>query len=305
VRRLLAALLALAIAAVAGCSAAGQGGGGGPSVVVTTSVLGDVVRELVGDEASVDVVMPPNVDPHDFQASARQVAEMRTAAALVVNGGGFEAGLRDTIDGAVDDGVPTFVALDHVDTLQVGDGVDPHFFTDPSRMADAVEALAPFLATRVPALDSAAFRDRAAATVASLRALDAELVATLAPVPAPRRTLVTNHDVFGYFADRYGFRVVGAVIPSTSTQAEPSAGDLDALATTVRDAGVPAVFADTASPRRLADALAAEAGDDVQVVPLYSESLGPAGSDGATYAGMMRTNAARIAAALGGDGGSP
>jgi zinc/manganese transport system substrate-binding protein len=110
---------------------------------------------------------------------------------------------------------------------------------------------------------------------------------------------VTNHDVFAYFADRYGFEVIGAVIPSTSTQAEPSAGDLDALATTVRQAGVPAIFADTASPRRLADALAAEAGSDVTVVPLYSESLGPPGSDGATYAGMMRTNATRIADALG------
>ena len=301
-RRLLAAPLALAIAAAGGCSASG---GGGPNVVVTTSVLGDVVRELVGDQASVDVVMPPNADPHDFQASARQVADMRTASALVVNGGGFEGGLRDTIDGAVDDGVPTFVALDHVETLPAGDAADPHFFTDPSRMADAVEALAPFLSKQVPALDTAAFRDRAAATVASLRLLDAELAKTLAPVPADRRTLVTNHDVFGYFADRYGFRVVGAVIPSTSTQAEPSAGELDALATTVRDAGVPAVFADTASPQRLADALAAEAGDDVRVVPLYSESLGPAGSDGATYAGMMRTDAARIAAALGGDGGAP
>jgi zinc/manganese transport system substrate-binding protein len=267
--------------------------------VVTSSILGDVVRDLVGDQASVDVVMPPNADPHDFQASARQVAEMRTADALVVNGGGFEGGLRDAIEGAGDDGVPTFAAIDHVRTLRVGNDLDPHFFTDPSRMADAVEALAPFLTEQVPALDTAAFRDRAATTVASLRALDAEVAATLAPVPADRRTLVTNHEVFTYFADRYGFRVVGAVIPSTSTQAEPSAGDLDALATTVREAGVPVVFADTASPRRLADALAAEAGDDVQVVELYSESLGPAGSDGATYAGMMRTNAARIAAALG------
>jgi zinc/manganese transport system substrate-binding protein len=304
VRHVLAPVATIAIAAaIVGCSAAGESGAGEPAIVVTTSILGDVVRDLVGDQVTVAVVMPPNTDPHDFQASARQVAEMRTADALIVNGGGFEGGLGDAIDSAVDDGVPTFVALDHVATLPAADDedgdVDPHFFTDPSRMADAVEALAPFLTKQVPALDTPAFQDRTATTVASLRALDAEIAATLAPVPADRRTLVTNHDVFGYFADRYGFRVIGAVIPSTSTQAEPSAGELNALATTIREAGVPAIFADTASPRRLADALAAEAGDDVRVVELYSESLAPAGTDGATYPGMMRTNAARIAAALG------
>ena len=127
-----------------------------------------------------------------------------------------------------------FEAIDHVATLQVSEdapaeedehadeegegeeaheGVDPHFFNDPARMATAAEALSGFLADEVPALDTAAFRDRAAAYVAELRALDAEVEATLAVVPPERRKLVTNHDVFAYFADRYGFEVVGAVIP--------------------------------------------------------------------------------------------
>jgi zinc/manganese transport system substrate-binding protein len=119
----------------------------------------------------------------------------------------------------------------------------------------------------------------------------------LAAVPPERRVLVTNHDVFGYFAERYGFEVLGAVIPAGSTLAEPSAHDLDDLATLIEQAGVPAVFADTSAPSRLADALAGE-GTDVEVVELYSESLGEPGSEGATYIGMVRTNARRIADAL-------
>ena len=109
---------------------------------------------------------------------------------------------------------------------------------------------------------------------------------------------MTNHDVFGYFADRYGFEVLGAVIPGGSTLAEPSASDLADLAALMVARHVPAVFADASSPARLAEALAAE-GADVTVVELYTESLGPAGSAGDTYIGMMRTNAERIAAALG------
>jgi zinc/manganese transport system substrate-binding protein len=293
----LALLAAPAVAALvaAGCGAAGPvGAGNGPAVVVTTTILGDVVAHLVGDEAAVEVLMPPNADPHDFQPSARQAAEMREADALVTNGGGFEAGLDDTIAGARDDGVATFAALDHVDRLPH----DPHFFTDPARMADAAEALAGFLGREVPGLGTARFQRRAAGYVASLRALDREVAATLAAVPAARRKLVTNHDVFGYFADRYGFEVVGAVVPSFTTQAQPSPADLADLAHAVRSAGVPAVFADTSSPGRLADALAGEAGD-VQVVDLYSESLGPPGSPGDSYVGMLRTDARRIAEALG------
>ena len=297
------AVLALVVAAApaAGCGARGPvGAGGGPSVVVTTTILGDVTRHLVGGDATVTVLMPPNADPHDFQASARQAAALREAHALVVNGGGFEAGLDDAIAGARGDGVATFTALDHVPTRRDGDHVDPHFFTDPARMATAAEALARFLADEVPGLDTPAFRRRAAAYVASLRALDRATGQTLAAVPAGRRKLVTNHDVFGYFADRYGFEVVGAVIPSATPQAQPSPGDLADLARTLRRAGVPAVFADTSSRARLADALADEVGGDVEVVDLYSESLGPPGSPAASYEGMVRTNARRIAAALGG-----
>jgi zinc/manganese transport system substrate-binding protein len=292
-------LLALALAACGDDDGAASASGDRPQVVVTTNVLGDVVSELVGDEADVEVIMPPGVAPHEFQASATHVAAMRDADVLVINGAGFEEGLTESIEAAEQDGVPTFAAIDAVDTLQLeGDGgTDPHFFTDPARMAAAAQGIADFLVDEVPDLDTPVFARQARDTIAELHALDAEVERTLSAVPGNRRTLVTNHEVFGYFADRYGFDVVGAVIPAGTTQAEPSAEQLDELAHTIEEQHVPAIFVETSSPTRLADALADEVGD-VDVVELFSESLGDEGSGGETYAAMMRTNAGRIAGAL-------
>ena len=294
-------LLTLGLAACGDDGGPAGASGAGPRVVVTTNVLGDVVSDLVGDQADVEVIMPPGTSPHEFEASPRQVATMRDADTLVTNGAGFEEGLTDTIEAAEQDGVPTFAAIDAVDTLELeGDGgTDPHFFTDPARMATAAQAIADFLVDEVPALDTPAFARQVRATVDELHALDAEVERTLSAVPADRRTLVTNHEVFGYFADRYGFDVVGAVIPAGTTQSEPSAEQLAQLADTIEERGVPAIFVETSSPTRLAEALADEVGD-VDVVELFSESLGEEGSGGETYAAMMRTNATRIADALAG-----
>jgi zinc/manganese transport system substrate-binding protein len=243
--------------------------------------------------------MPAGASPHDFQASAKQAAAMRDADVLVANGAGFEEGLADTVEAAAADGVPTYQAIDAVEVLHL-DGsaaVDPHFFSDPQRMHRAAEALVGFLVAEVPELDEAALRSRAEAYLSELDQLDQEVAALVGAIPAPQRKLVTNHEVFTYFADRYGFEVVGVVIPGGSTEAEPSAGELAALSRLVAAERVPAVFADTSSPARLAEALAAEAGQ-VQVVELFSESLGPPGSGAETYTGLVRTNAQRIADAL-------
>jgi zinc/manganese transport system substrate-binding protein len=238
---------------------------------------------------------------------------MRESDALIVNGAGFEVGLLDTIEAATADGVPTYAATDGVRTLDLphadGDAdadadadadrarVDPHFFTDPSRMADAAAGIADFLMEEVPAFDDEALRAQAQAYGEELARLDGEVERIVAPIPPDQRTLVTNHEVFSYFADRYDFDVLGAVVPGGGTAAEPSAAELADLAEVIEGAQVPAIFVDTSSPQKLADALAAEVGD-VQVVELFSESLGPEGSEGATFVGMARTNAQRIADAL-------
>jgi zinc/manganese transport system substrate-binding protein len=221
------------------------------------------------------------------------VAALRDADALVVNGLGFEAGLLDAIEAAADEGVRVISAADVVEGSD-----DPHLFTDPVRMRQAAALIADSLVDEIPALDTPSYRDRVDGYLAELEALDADIEAVLADIPAERRVLITNHEVLGYFADRYGFEVLGAIIPGGSTLAEPGAADLDALVQDIDEHAVPAIFADTSSPGRLADALAAE-GANVTVVELYSESLGEEGSAGDTYIGMLRTNAERIAAALG------
>jgi zinc/manganese transport system substrate-binding protein len=304
-RRLALIVFAAALASVtlAACGSSDDDAGSGdgadrPTVVVTTTILGDVVENLVGGAADVEVLMPPGADPHDVQLSARQAADVREAEVLVTNGAGFEAGFLDALEAATADGVPTHAAIDDVAPLDLEGEVDPHFFTDPDRMADAAEGIAAFLADEVPALATPEVERSATAYVAELRSLVDDIEATLTAVPEDARVLVTNHEVFGYFADRFGFEVVGAVIPGGGTGAEPDPAALDDLAHTIEDEGVPAIFADVSSPRALADALAAEVGD-VEVVTLFSESLGEEGSGGATYVEMVRTNAERIAAALG------
>ena len=261
-----------------------------PTVVVTTTILGDVVGQLVGDQAEVVTIMPPGASPHDFQASAQEAAALARADAVVVNGGGFEEGLLSVVEAAEDDGVPVIAALD---------GDDPHFFTDPLAMAEAVEGIADALAADVPALDPTRLEASAAAVVTDLAALDGELDEVLSVVPAEDRIMVTDHDVFSSFAARYGFEIVGTVIPTGSTSDGVSGGDLAALADVLRTEGVRAVFTEQTASQDLAETLAAEVGDEVAVVPLRAESLGPAGSDASTYADMMRTNATRIAEALG------
>jgi zinc/manganese transport system substrate-binding protein len=166
-------------------------------------------------------------------------------------------------------------------------------------MAIAAEGIVDFLIDTVDGVDAEALEANAAAYIAELEALDAEVEETLAVIPEERRLLVTNHDTFGYFADRYDFEVLGTIIPGGSTLASVSARDLSELASTIAELGVPAVFAETTVSSQLADTLAAEVGD-VEVVELFTDSVGAPDSEGATYVAMVRTNAERIAAALGG-----
>ncbi len=292
----LAAVVLLTVVTGA-CGTGDDDASGGPTVVVTTDLLGDVVTAALGDAVDVITLMPPGADPHSFQASAQQAATMREATLLVVNGGGFEAGLSSVVASAESDGVEVFVAADVTTALADAAGPDPHFFSDPVRMGEVVEALVERLVDLDPDIDETAVRAASDSYVAALRALDDGMRSELDRIPTDDRTLVTNHDVFGAFADRYGFAIVGTIVPGGSTEGEVSGGRLDDLADTIRTTGVPAIFVDSSSSEDLARTLADEVGD-VAVVELYSEALGPADSDGATYLTMMQTNARRIADAL-------
>ena len=313
----LAAAIAVLVLLATGCGAESgdesigdNSEGNRPTIAVTTNILGDVVGELIDDQADVITIMPVGADPHSFQASAQEINQLLGADALIVNGGGFEEGLLDVIDSATEDGVATYEALDAVAVIEGEEhddedhdehdhsGADPHFFTDPVRMSDTVPGLVEFLKANVPTLDAAALDAAASDYLDELDTLHTDVAAMMAAIPAERRVLVTDHEVFGYFADRYEFELVGAVIPGGTTVESGNAGNLVELAELIKAEGVPAIFVDSSSPNDLAETLADEIGD-IAVVELYSESLGEQGSDGATYLDMIRTNASRIAEALG------
>ena len=294
----LVGLLAVA-GAVSGCTTASDDR---PHVMVTTNILGDVTSEVVGDAARVTTLMKPDADPHSFEISAQEAARLRSADLVVANGLGLEEGLQQHLDAAAADDVATFVAGDAVEVLDYREGdaagtPDPHLWTDPARVLDVVGALEPELA-RLPGVDPAVLAAQTGAYRAELERLDAELAATFAAIPDERRALVTNHHVFGYLAQRFDFAVVGAVIPGGTTLAAPSASDLADLVDAVRTTGVPTVFAESSSPDRLVQALAREAGVQVQVVELFTESLTGPGGGAPTYLTLMRANAARIATGL-------
>lgn len=269
-----------------------------PLIVVTTNILGDVVGELVGDQAQVMTLMPPNADPHSFEISAREAARIIDAELVVSNGIGLEEGLTQHLETASAEGVPIVEAGSLVDVLQTASGAeDPHFWTDPQQMVSVVQGVAAAL-EEVPGIDRPTLEISVEQYVAALDTLDAEMGTAFAAIPAEHRKLVTNHHVFGYLAERYDFEVIGAVIPSGTTLAAPSASDLDELSSAIEDAGVRTIFADSSQPDRLVQVLADEADVDVAVVALFTESLTDTSGAAPTYLTMMRANTERIATGL-------
>lgn len=308
--------LAFVLGLVTGaCDASHTPDGESVAVVATTTIWGDVVKSIGGDEVTVEVLTPVGADPHDFQASASQVAHMNEADLVVANGLGLEEGLIDVLAAALTDGAPVFEVAPMLDPLPFGlhtkheadvvvgadedheeGGQDPHVWLDPVRVADAAVLIAGQLADVEPRVD---WMSRARVYAEELLTVDAEMTVQLSAIPEGSRSLVTNHDALGYFADRYEFSVVGVVIPGGSTLGDPSSGELARLVDVMRREGVDVIFGETTEPPRLADAVAAELGGDVRVVSLYTGSLGEAGSGADTLIGMLQTNSSKIVEALG------
>ena len=269
---------------------------GTPAVVVTYPVLGAVVADLVGDRAAVTILMGNGVDPHDWSPSARDIERVEKADLVVANGLNLEEGLGEPLAEVEKRGVVVFRATDHVTVRRraageagagSGDGGDPHFWVDPLAMRDVVLALAPVLGS--VGVDVA---DRAPALATRLADLDAATRATLAVVPEARRLLVTGHESMGYFARRYGFKLVGVIIPSLSSQAGISAADLAALKKAIQENQVKVIFTELGTPPSVAKAIGAETG--ARVVELNTHALPADGS----YFTFMRNMADTISNAL-------
>ena len=249
-KRLIASLFCLVT--VASCSSTAPANSPNdtarPSIVVTYSVLGALVSELVGDAATVSVIIPDGQDPHDFEPSAKDIETINEATLVVSNGLDFEEGLIESLTAAEERGVAHFMVTGHLTTREGGihsheedgdshtAGTDPHVWLSPHAMSEMIDDLARAIQDAL-AIDVTAELN---AVVSNLEALDVAVADRIKGLDSC--TLVTGHDELGYFAERYGCTIVGAVIPSFSTTAEASAGELADLEALVRDYDVPAIF---------------------------------------------------------------
>jgi ABC-type Zn uptake system ZnuABC Zn-binding protein ZnuA len=272
-----------------------------PRVLAVETFLADMAQNVAGERLEVESLMPIGLDPHAFQPTPGDVAKIADSQVLVVNGAGFEEWLDETLANA--GGERTVIEASaglQTRTPAAGEildeAQDPHFWLDPLSAIRYVENIRDGLIEADPE-GKAVYTQNAEAYKASLVDLDAWIRGQVEQIPADRRLLVTNHESFGYFADRYGFEVVGTVLPSISTGAAPSAEQMAALIETIRASGARAIFLETGADQRLADQIAQETGVRV-ITGLYSHSVTEPGGEAPTYIDMMKYNTQMIVDAL-------
>jgi ABC-type Zn uptake system ZnuABC Zn-binding protein ZnuA len=295
------ALLVALIALLAGCGASSGGSSPGAlPVAATTTQVADLVRNVGGRDVEVHQILQPNSDPHEYEVRPGDVRAIAASKVVIASGGDVDAWLGDATDAAgAKDRVTTLI--DHVrrqDGTQAGQRgeLDPHWWQDPRNGVRAVAAIRDALTAADPR-DAAGFRRRAAAYTRRIERLDGAIARCWSRVPPQRRRLVTTHDALGYYAHRYGITVVGAVIPSLSTAGAPSAGGLAKLVDAIRTERVRAIFAESSVNPKVEQAIAQETGAVVGR-SLWADSLGPAGSDGATYLASLASNTRALVGGL-------
>lgn len=281
------------------CSACGSDSGasvdGRLAVVATTTQLGDTAREVGGARVHVDQLLQPNSDPHGYEprpSDARAIAE---AAVVLRSGGDVDDWLSDLVNNAGGDAHEVIVG-DHIRNRATGD--DPHWWQDPQAALAAVGVVQEALADADPA-GATAYARRASAYARRLRRLDRSVAACIRKLPAARRKLVTTHDALHPYAVRYGLEVVGALIPSRSSRAQPSAGDTAKLVDQIEQEGVLAIFPERSLRADVESAVARETGAKVGG-SLWADSLGPDGSSGETYIESVAANTTTIVSGLSG-----
>jgi len=297
------------LAGAAGCqSAATRGGSVEPSaakprVVATTSLIGDALSRVAGDRIELRVLLPARADPHSFQSSPQDAAAVAEARLVFINGFGLEEALLGTLESVADpaqlvsisEGIePRKITAGEREPREAGTA-DPHVWLDPTNVMVWVENARAAL-TRADPGGADQYAANAAAYRAELEELDAWIRSEVERIPSENRELVTDHDNLGYFAARYGFTLVGAVIPAYSTLAQPSAQEIAELEQTIARYDVPALFVGVAVNPVLSQRIAQDMG--VDVVALYTDSLSGPGGPAATYLEMMRYTVGAMVEAL-------
>lgn len=283
-------------------------------VIATTSVIGDVVSQVGGEAIQLTTLIPPGQDAHSYEPATRDLAAAAEADVIFVNGWKLEERLVDNLEN-VAEGASLVPVSANIAPLAVGEqgheeganheddhshnGSDPHVWFSIHNVEQWVANIERTLSVLDPA-NAEVYARNAAAYLAQLEELATYADAQLATIPAEKRVLVTNHDSFAYFARDYGFELLGSVIPGTSTLAEPSANELARLVQLMREHGVCTIFTETSVSDSLAQTVAAELThcEQLQVLPLYTGAIGPAGSGADSYIGMFRANVDTIVQGL-------
>jgi ABC-type Zn uptake system ZnuABC Zn-binding protein ZnuA/ABC-type Mn2+/Zn2+ transport system permease subunit len=290
------ATVGLVAALLAGCGSDEEDDAA--SVVATTPVAGDLAGEVAGDAIEVRTLLAAGTDPHDYEPRPDDIEALAEADLIVANGGDLDAWIDDALEDSGGEG-DVLVLGDEIEYRREVDGeFDPHWWHDPRN----VESVAPVIADALVDLDpEAAGEIRRGEKRLSLlaRSTDTAVEGCLSAVPDADRKLVTDHDAFGYFADRYGFEVVGTVIPALTTAAQASAGELAELRETIEREGVKAVFPESSVTTDVAQAIADEAGATVGD-DLFGDSLGDEGSSGGSWQAAESANANAIVSGLSG-----
>ena len=265
-------------------------------IVTTTDIWGDVAANVAAKRADVTVLIPSGQDPHEYQASAQQLALLLEADLVLANGLGLEEGLEDVLTAAQSDGANVVFVADRLEGPQfddADDGLDPHVWMDPTLVAQAATMIAEELSKIEDATD---WPSSAESYSSVLDDLDLEIRRTIDAIPEESRQLVTNHNFLEHFASRYGFMIVGTIIPGGSTMAEPSSAEIASLVEIIGQTGASAIFSGNTESATLAETVAAEV--EIDIVNLYTGSLGEPGSGATTLVDMLTTDAQLIAEAL-------
>ncbi len=282
------------------------------TVVATTSIVANVVQQIGGEHVTVISLLPLGADPHTYQPRPQDVQRISQAKLIFANGAGLEEFLHNLLENAnaldkvkeVSEGIE-LLSLDqvmasheeehHEEEEHHHQGGDPHTWMDPNNVMIWVDNIVVALSAVDPA-HAATYRSRGEAYKNRLRELDAWIVEQVNQIPPANRLLVTDHATFGYFAHRYGFRQVGILLPSFSSQAAPSAQELTSLVEQIRSSGAKAIFVGEDTSDQLARQIAEESG--VRVVRVYHASLTPPDGPAPDYLAYMRYNVSAIVEAL-------
>jgi zinc/manganese transport system substrate-binding protein len=272
---------------------------GGFQVLATETFLGDMAQNVAGSRVKVDVLLPAGVDPHEFQPTPQDAIKIERSRVLVINGLGLEAWLTNSLLQNAS-GASLVVATDGLKPLADPSGQhnqgDPHMWMNPLNAEQYVNNIRDGLSKADPA-GSAGYATNAEAYDAQLKALDEWIRSEVAQIPSERRLLVTNHDSLGYFAEAYGFKLIGTVIPGISTDASTSAREVASLIQAIKSTGAPAIFVDVSENPKLAEQIASESGTKV-VTGLYIGTLSTANGPAPSYIDMMKYDVTLIADAL-------